>query len=185
MAEVLLKRPVDPIDYLGRCLKNHIRVRDAEMKESIGNNNELIGLDHFNECETSPECKSDEIKSDITRSSNDSNKNQLNELLVNADKHVDNGDDDDDDDNEKEEEEENKEDKDYLQVDPNNSVKEILHEGDNEEIDQNILKFNNQTDDEVTFESQTEQNLNETPTLDEIIDHDDGETEEVTDSELQ
>ncbi|TNN06959.1 hypothetical protein EWB00_008048 [Schistosoma japonicum] len=166
MAEVLLKRPVDPIDYLGRCLKNHIRVRDAEMKESIGNNNELIGLDHFNECETSPECKSDEIKSDITRSSNDSNKNQLNELLVNADKHVDNGDDDDDDDNEKEEEEENKEDKDYLQVDPNNSVKEILHEGDNEEIDQNILKFNNQTDDEVTFESQTEQNLNETPTLD-------------------
>ncbi|KAH8874546.1 hypothetical protein KSF78_0008415 [Schistosoma japonicum] len=125
MAEVLLKRPVDPIDYLGRCLKNHIRVRDAEMKESIENNNELIGLDHFNESETSPE------------------------------------------------------------FDPNNSVKEILHEVDDEEIDQNILKFDNQTDDEVTFESQTEQNLNETPTLDEIIDHDDDGTEEVTDSELQ
>ncbi|KAK4468832.1 hypothetical protein MN116_007999 [Schistosoma mekongi] len=188
MAEVLLKRPVDPIDYLGRCLKNYIRVRDAEMKESIENHNESIDLDHFNECETSPECKSDEIKSDITMNLNDVNKDQLDESLVNVDKHVDTDDD------------EKEEDKDYLQVDSENSVKAYLHEGDDEKTDQSILKSDNQTYDEVTTESQIEPNMSETPALDdhgqlivnkvissgkEITVHDDGETEEVTDSEVQ
>ncbi|CAH8581429.1 unnamed protein product [Heterobilharzia americana] len=35
MAEVLMKRPVDPVDYLARCLKKHAQVSDAEMKESV------------------------------------------------------------------------------------------------------------------------------------------------------
>ncbi|CAH8622294.1 unnamed protein product [Schistosoma haematobium] len=190
IAEVLIKRPVDPIDYLGRCLKNYIRIRDIEIKESM-ENNEIINLSQLEENKTSLETKNEEETSDLTTEpknnghhsddkmiNNDIDMNNINEIEAN------NNNDDIE-----------VQDRNQLQSDSENYVKESINQGDVDDDDdgeQSTLKFDNETDDEITFESQIKQDINETP-LEDITDRDhdddddddDDQTEEVTDSELQ
>ncbi|CAH8602230.1 unnamed protein product [Schistosoma bovis] len=181
IAEVLIKRPVDPIDYLGRCLKNYIRIRDIEIKESM-ENNEIINLSQLEENEASLETKNEEETSDLTTESknnehhsddkminNDIDMNNINEIEAN------NNDDDIE-----------VQDRNQLQSDSENYVKESINQGDVDDDDdgeQSTLKFDNETDDEITFESQIKQDINETP-LEDITDRDhddddDDQTEEV------
>ncbi|CAI2731969.1 unnamed protein product [Schistosoma spindalis] len=196
IAEVLIKRPVDPIDYLGRCLKNYIKIRDIEIKESI-ENNEIIHLNQLEENETSLEIENEDKPSDITTESknnehdsddkminNDIHMNNINKVEANNNNTTNNDADD-----------REVQDRNQLQSDSENYVKESINEGeiddDDDDGEQSTLKFDNETDDDITFESQIKQDINETP-LEDIIDHDhdgddddDDPTEGVTDSEVQ
>ncbi|VDP18078.1 unnamed protein product [Schistosoma margrebowiei] len=193
IAEVLIKRPVDPIDYLGRCLKNYIRIRDVEIKESM-ENNEIINLSQLEENETSLETKNEEKTSDITTESKN-NEHYSDDKMINNDIDMNNI-------NEIEANNNNNDDieiqdRNQLQSDSENDVKESINQGEVDDDDdaddgeQSTLKFDNETDDEITFESQIKQDINETP-LEDITDpdhhddeNDDDQTEEVTDSEVQ
>uniref|UniRef100_A0A5K4FBV5 Midasin n=1 Tax=Schistosoma mansoni TaxID=6183 RepID=A0A5K4FBV5_SCHMA len=199
IAEVVIKRPVDPIDYLGRCLKNYIRIRDIEIKESL-ENNELVHLHQLEEEETSLEINNEENTSDITTKSksneHDSNQHHSDDEIISNDVHVNkiddieainNPNDDDDDDDIK------VQDRNHLQSDSENYVKESVNEeedddgDDDDDGEQSTLKFDNETDDDITFDSQAKQDINETP-LEDTVNHDDDDddvTEEVTDSEIQ
>ncbi|VDP34245.1 unnamed protein product [Schistosoma mattheei] len=146
-------------------------------------NNEIINLSQLetkNEEETSDlttESKNIEHHSDDKMINNDIDMNNINEIKANND---------DDDDIEVQ-------DRNQLQSDSENYVKESINQGevddDDDDGEQSTLKFDNETDDEVTFESQIKQDINETP-LEDITDRDhddddDDQTEEVTDSEVQ
>ncbi|CAH8605018.1 unnamed protein product [Schistosoma margrebowiei] len=190
IAEVLIKRPVDPIDYLGRCLKNYIRIRDIEMKESM-ENNEIINLSQLEENETSLETKNEEKTSDITTESKN-NEHYSDDKMINNDIDMNNINEIEANNNDIEIQDRNQ-----LQSDSENDVKESINQGEVDDDDdaddgeQSTLKFDNETDDEITFESQIKQDINETP-LEDITDpdhhddeNDDDQTEEVTDSEVQ
>ncbi|CAH8643249.1 unnamed protein product [Schistosoma rodhaini] len=190
IAEVVIKRPVDPIDYLGRCLKNYTKIRDIEIKESL-ENNELVHLHQLEEEKTSLEINNEENTSDITTKSksneHDSNQHHSDDEIISNDVHVNKIDDiaannnpNDDDDDIK------VQDRNHLQSDSENYVKESVNEEEDDDGEQSTLKFDNETDDDITFDSQVKQDINETP-LEDTVNHDDDDddvTEEVTDSEI-
>ncbi|CAH8539354.1 unnamed protein product [Schistosoma turkestanicum] len=186
IAEVVMKRPVDPIDYLGRCLKNYIKIRDAELKESMQETtNELINLPHFKEPITSFEIENQRKTSRVTtiESKNDeydmASKHQsddemliYNEQLIDSDPVIAAAL------NENDTQEANQ-----LQSsdDTEKPIREVMNEADEE---QSTLKFDNETDDDITFESPIQQELNETPIKDTTDPDDQDETEEAGDSEI-
>ncbi|CAH8287388.1 unnamed protein product [Heterobilharzia americana] len=179
MAEVLMKRPVDPVDYLARCLKKHAQVSDAEMKESV----EAVVIEDG----VSVNKLEDTLTEVETRNEGDEKREEGGDVDGGGYR----GDDD-------EEEEDN--------VRERSEVDEALYNGGGEkddeggdggnelhsdfedsiqethEDDQSISKFGEETEDEVTFESSSKQELNDTP-LDGIDDLGDGEADR--DSEVQ
>nr|CAH8864336.1 unnamed protein product [Trichobilharzia regenti] len=165
-AEVLIKRPTDPVEYLGRCLKMYAQLRNDEIKESaeadgISDSDSLDKLDNISE-----EIEKEKEKSESDDGSNSQieggiirKNSQTNGLL----------------DSGMEQKVNDEEDREvHQQSDLEDSVRET------QEDEQSISKFGNESEDEVTFDSQSKQDVNDTPYEDVGDLHDE---KSITDSE--